>query len=95
MTVYIAGKITGDPEYRAKFAHAQEMLKKQGYIVINPAVLPSVGFDWGACMRIASAMLDECDAVYFLPDWMESKGARIEYQRAKRLRKRILEAQHE
>lgn len=27
---YIAGKITGDPTYREKFAHAQEVLEHRG-----------------------------------------------------------------
>ena len=30
--VYIAGKISGDPDYREKFAKAEEELKAQGYI---------------------------------------------------------------
>lgn len=71
-TVYLAGKITGDPEYRAKFERAQRKLENSGFIVINPAGLPSEGFAYEAYMRMSGAMLAECDAVCFLPDWMDS-----------------------
>lgn len=37
MKIYIAGKITGDPDYRAKFADAQRQIEAQGHIVLNPA----------------------------------------------------------
>lgn len=40
MKIYIAGKITGDPDYRAKFADAQRQIEAQGHIVLNPATLP-------------------------------------------------------
>lgn len=47
-TVYIAGKITGDPFYRSKFYEAQKKLEEGGFIVVNPALLPSEGFTWEA-----------------------------------------------
>jgi hypothetical protein len=34
-------------------------------------------------------MLDECDAVCFLPDWTESKGAMYDFGRAAAKDKRI------
>ena len=40
MKAYIAGKITGDPDYWHKFQRAQEDLEDQGFTVINPAELP-------------------------------------------------------
>ena len=40
MKVYIAGKITGDPGYRDKFAAAEIQLGWQGHTVLNPAELP-------------------------------------------------------
>lgn len=76
--VYIAGKITGDPDYREKFKKAQEELEKEGYIVLNPAILPE-GFTWEAYMNMTEPMLKESDRVCFLPDWKDSKGARAEF----------------
>ena len=83
-TVYLAGKITGDPGYADKFRAAKERLEQpqHDFIVLSPAILPLEGFDYGAYMRMSSAMLSECDAVCFLPDWRESPGAKVEMKQA-------------
>lgn len=78
-TIYIAGKITGDPNYREKFNAVQRKLEAEGYIVLNPAVLPSEGFTHEAYLRMSEAMLIECDEACFLPDWQYSRGARREF----------------
>ena len=77
MKVYIAGKITGDPGYRDKFAAAEIQLGGQGHTVLNPAELPD-GMAKADYMRICFAMIDVADAVVFLPDAAESAGARLE-----------------
>ncbi|WP_417344296.1 DUF4406 domain-containing protein [Gemmiger sp.] len=77
MKVYIAGKITGDPGYRDKFAAAEIQLGWQGNTVLNPAELPE-GMAPADYMRICFAMIDVADAVVFLPDAAESAGARLE-----------------
>lgn len=88
-TLYLAGKITGDPFYFSKFYEAQKKLEKGGFIVVNPALLPSEGFAWEAYMRMAGAMLDECAAACFLPNWIDSKGAQYEFGRATAAGKRV------
>lgn len=80
-TLYLAGKITGDPYYFTKFYNAQKKLEEGGFVV-NPALLPAEGFTWEAYMRMSGAMLAECDEVCFLPDWKESKGAKYEFGEA-------------
>ena len=77
MKVYIAGKITGDPGYRDKFAAAEMQLFWHGHTVLNPAELPR-GMSREDYMRICFAMIDVADAVVFLPDAAESAGARLE-----------------
>ena len=77
--VYIAGKITGDPNYREKFAEAAEKIKDAGNIPLNPAELPA-GMTAADYMRICFAMIDICDWVCFLPDWEASPGARLEME---------------
>ena len=77
MKVYIAGKITGEPGYRDKFAAAEIQLGGQGHTVLNPAELPE-GMAPADYMRICFAMIDVADAVVFLPDAAESAGARLE-----------------
>lgn len=88
-TLYLAGKITGDQYYFTKFYNAQKKLEEGGFIVVNPALLPAEGFTWEAYMRMSGAMLAECDAVCFLPDWTDSKGAIAEYQTAIKTEKPI------
>jgi len=78
-TLYLAGKITGDPFYRSKLYDAQKKLEEGGFIVVNPALLPPEGFTYEAYIRMSSAMLAECAEVCFLPDWIDSKGAKYEF----------------
>ncbi len=89
-TVYLAGKITGDPLYRSKFHDAERVMQDMGFIVVNPAMLPSGGFTYEQYMRMTSAMLDECESICLLPDWKESNGAMYEHGRAAAKGKRIL-----
>lgn len=79
MKIYLAGKITGDPDYQVKFMRARQQLQADGHIVISPAVLPE-GLEPGDYMRICFAMIDSADAVAFLPDWTESPGAKLEHK---------------
>ena len=40
MKVYIAGKITGDPNYRDKFIAGKRAMELEGFTVLTPSVLP-------------------------------------------------------
>lgn len=89
MIVYLAGRITGDPAYRAKFADAEMVLRELGHTVLNPAVLPD-GLEYAAYMAIDEQLLRASDAVCLLPDWKQSPGARQERTLARRLGKKLL-----
>lgn len=74
MKIYIAGKITGDLDYKEKFKQAEDRLEAEGFKVMNPAVLPE-GFQFDDYIHICKSMIDVCDYVYFLSNWMSSCGA--------------------
>lgn len=88
--VYIAGKITGYPDYRKDFAKAEEWLKERGAIVMNPAVLPPEGFTLAEYLHICFSMIDVCEAVFFLENWSESPGAIKEFNYSKVKQKELL-----
>lgn len=90
-TVYLAGPMTGLPEYNfPAFDHAAEILAEQGYTVFNPAQMDrDVGFDPSSA-QVSSAFLRDAlrrdlaaicdaDAIAMLPGWEKSGGARIEW----------------
>lgn len=81
MRLYVSGPITGDPDYREKFARATARLEAVGYEVVNPADLaePDVPEPaWLDYMRRDIIRLMECDGVATLDDWTTSRGARVE-----------------
>jgi len=75
---YIAGKITGKENYKDAFIAKEKELMSYGYIVMNPAILPYPGFEHHEYMHICKAMIDVCDSVYFMNDWHDSHGAKME-----------------
>lgn len=83
MKIYIAGKITGDRRYRAKFREAAKKLEALGHVVLNPAILPA-GLEERDYMQIALAMLNAADLAAFLPDYQESRSAMIGWEWCKR-----------
>lgn len=89
MKIYIAGKITGDPNYQIKFMKARKHLMDNGHIVLTPAVLPE-GMAPADYMKICFAMIDVADAVAFLPDWTDSSGAKLEMQYCNYIGKKIV-----
>ena len=81
MKVYIAGKITGLENYKELFSAEERRLREKGYTVMNPSILPN-GFEYDEYMRICYSMIDVCDGVYFLNNWTDSKGAKLEHEYA-------------
>lgn len=88
MKAYIAGKITGNKEYKDQFDAAQKGLESEGFAVMNPAVM-NVGFEQMEYMHICKAMIDVCEVVYFLPNWKTSCGANYEMGYAAGTKKEI------
>ena len=89
-TVYIAGKITGNVDYKMHFDAAKRMLQQQGYAVLSPDDLPEEGFTHDQYMRISRAMLGECETICLLPNWTDSDEASVECRLACTLGKRVV-----
>lgn len=78
--LYIAGPMTGLPDYNYDAFHAaQAELHRAGFVVMNPARngLP-MGLQWHQYMRRDLSMLIACNGIALLPGWERSRGARLE-----------------
>jgi len=85
---YIAGKITGLPEdeYRNNFFDAVVEVRRLGFDPINHVTLPhNHGRTWKDYMKECLTALLQCDCLYALRSWRESKGATIEVKTAMHL----------
>ena len=76
--VFISGPITGVENYWEAFEKVEELLDNLGYIALTPSRLPH-GMSNAQYTRICMAMIDSADAVVFLNDWVDSEGARFEW----------------
>ena len=84
MKIYIAGPMTGLPEFNyPAFMQAEKALVQEGFQVINPA--RNNGKGWNDYMRQSLRQLAEADGVFFLTGWSGSKGASLEHQIAQEL----------
>ncbi len=87
MKVFISGKMTGltHEEFQAKFDAAAKKLQAMGYEIFNPSVsewndaMHDRGMSYGEILIEDLRKVQECDALYMLDNWKESKGATAEH----------------
>lgn len=81
MKWYISGKISGLPtdQVTAKFRQAERQIRAFGHEPVNP-INNGLGSEasWNEHLVADVALLLECDAIYLLKDWGDSRGSRIE-----------------
>lgn len=94
MTTYIAGPMTGHPDFNyPAFAYAATVLRAKGIDARSPHEIDNEGQEqsWQWYMRRALRMLLECDAITLLPGWETSRGACCERSVAEALGMTITE----
>lgn len=85
--IYISGPITGvKNQNKPLFKETADAIRKAGLLVRNPhefcADLPSDSTR-GDYLRRCLSELTKCTEIIFLPGWIHSEGANIEYYNAK------------
>lgn len=90
--IYISGAITNDPAYREHFERAEKILKKEGYIPVNPVKIGEKYVmdkcekpEYGDFMRADLRALLDCDGIMYLPSAADSEGSKVEQAVAKSL----------
>ncbi len=87
MKVYISGPISGYDlnERQDTFNRIAVHLRERGHTCFNPITNRVPGWGWNDYMRYDIKRLVECEAIYMLKGWVDSKGASIEHDLADKL----------
>jgi len=94
MAVYIAGPMTGLPDFNyPAFRAVAAALRARGLEVKSPTEVSDDGppadytaeMPYGYYLRRSLRMLLDCDEVVLLPGWEQSRGARLEREVAEAL----------
>lgn len=80
MKIYISGQISDLPKHEAEFLfeRAQMYLEGKGHEAVNPMNGETPGLTWGQYMAKDFLLIENCQAMYMLANWQQSRGARIE-----------------
>lgn len=92
MKIYISGPISGQREEAEKlFSFIEGNIKLAGHVPVNPFKLHGGKKNtWEQNLKEDIAELIWCDAIYLLPGWKSSRGARLEAHIAQELRLKIM-----
>jgi hypothetical protein len=84
MRLYVAGPMTGLPDFNFPAFHAAAAkLRALGFDVENPAENTEPPCkSWLGYMRKAVVQVSKVDGLILLPGWEQSKGARVEFNLA-------------
>lgn len=91
--VYISGSISKNPAFKIDFESAERKLNKDGFKTLNPCSIDHSFHDqtWESFMKEdLIQMIQQCNFIFMIKGWEKSRGARLEYQIAKKLHYFIL-----
>ncbi len=86
--MYLTGKITGlhVKDYTASFNYWKKFFTKKGYKVISPIDLPhNHKPEWKEYLKEDIKALVDCDFLFAMNNWQDSKGAKLEVEIARTL----------
>jgi hypothetical protein len=83
LRIFISGPISNNPNYMDQFDNAEKFLRSCGHYVANCVHLGLEYFNdfedgHNKCMMETIQLLIKCNAIYFIHNWIKSKGALIE-----------------
>lgn len=94
--IYISGPMQDVPDYEIRFWAFADAIRQTGrYSAVNPAGFKVIDNDGGQLLsredwlEIDLKTLEKCDAIFMMPGWENSKGAVMEYKKAKELKLEI------
>jgi hypothetical protein len=73
--------------FRANFLEASQEVEKMDYQAVNPCELDHSAHDqsWEGFMKVDLIALMDCECIYLMRGWGNSRGARLEYHLAQEL----------
>ena len=78
--VYIAGPMTGYPDYnKPAFYQAENYLRAQGHRFIRSPVVHEASLPYKTLIDLGLKVLKDCDVIFMLTGWYKSRGARLEH----------------
>ncbi len=76
-TVYIAGAISSDPNYKEKFRKAQEKIEAMKFRVLSPTFIKE-GLNYEDYFPLCYGMIDEANYIVII-DYSKGVGREIQY----------------
>lgn len=87
--------ISGTTDYKERFGEAKKRLEERGFAVKNPVEYDPIVVriygrpSWEDYMRYDIRLLVNCDSIYMLKGWQNSRGAKLEHHIAQELGMKI------
>jgi hypothetical protein len=92
MKIYLSGKVTGEDYAQVclKFKKYENKLSEMGHEVVNPVSHIESTDTWESAMKKAIILMMPCDTIFMIEDWLHSRGAKIEFELAYKLKFQII-----
>ena len=94
-SIYLAGPITGHPDFMERFECTHAFLENEGFDVFDPAKtaasLPTTKMSRQNILDLGLCLLGMCNGIALIPGWQSSSGCRLERAYAEANRMRVIE----